>query len=149
MARTVTTSSTFENWRQNYNDLATDVGDPTTLTTGTKKQRLDTLGRLDYLMMYYLKNETKMTYVRATKVIEEKFLKKSLNEIINMASKEEKINPTMLLSKKNQDIFLNNVIRDGLDNSIQGLSKWRRKILSDKILSMKSFIKFYQQWNYL
>ena len=36
MARTVTTSSTFENWRQNYNDLATDVGDPTTLTTGTK-----------------------------------------------------------------------------------------------------------------
>ena len=50
-----------------------------------------------------------------------------------MASKEEKINPTMLLSKKNQDIFLNNVIRDGLDNSIQGLSKWRRKILSDKI----------------
>jgi len=64
---------------------------------------------------------------------EEKFLKKSLNEIIKMASKEEKINPTMLLSKKNQDIFLNNVIRDGLDNSIQSLSKWRRKILSDKI----------------
>ena len=26
MARTVDTTSTFENWRQNYNDLATDVG---------------------------------------------------------------------------------------------------------------------------
>ena len=36
MARTVDTSSTFENWRQNYNDLATDVGDPTALTTGSK-----------------------------------------------------------------------------------------------------------------
>ena len=36
MARTVDTGSTFENWRQNYNDLATDVGDPTALTTGSK-----------------------------------------------------------------------------------------------------------------
>lgn len=45
-----------------------------TLTTGTKKQKLDTLGRFDYLMMYYLKNETKMTFIKATKIIEEKFL---------------------------------------------------------------------------
>ena len=36
MARTVDTSSTFEQWRQNYNDLATDVGDPAILTTGDK-----------------------------------------------------------------------------------------------------------------
>jgi hypothetical protein len=36
MARTVDTGSTFEQWRQNYNDLATDVGDPTALTTGSK-----------------------------------------------------------------------------------------------------------------
>ena len=36
MARTVDTGSTLENWRQNYNDLATDVGDPTALTTGSK-----------------------------------------------------------------------------------------------------------------
>jgi len=36
MARTVDTSSTFENWRQNYNDLATDVGALGNLTTGNK-----------------------------------------------------------------------------------------------------------------
>ena len=36
MARTVDTSSTFENWRQNYNDLATDVGPLGNLTTGDK-----------------------------------------------------------------------------------------------------------------
>ena len=36
MARTVDTTSTFENWRQNYNDLATDVGGLGSLTTGDK-----------------------------------------------------------------------------------------------------------------
>ena len=36
MARTVDTSSTFENWRQNYNNLATDVGMLNNLTTGNK-----------------------------------------------------------------------------------------------------------------
>ena len=36
MARTVDTSSTFETWRQNYNNLATDVGDPAVLTTVDK-----------------------------------------------------------------------------------------------------------------
>ena len=36
MARTVDTSSTFEQWRQNYNNLATDVGDPAGLRTGEK-----------------------------------------------------------------------------------------------------------------
>ena len=36
MARTVDTSSTFENWRQNYNNLATDVGALGNLTTGDK-----------------------------------------------------------------------------------------------------------------
>ena len=36
MARTVDTSSTFENWRQNYNDLANDVGALGNLTTGDK-----------------------------------------------------------------------------------------------------------------
>ena len=36
MARTVDTSSTFENWRQNYNDLVTDVGALGNLTTGDK-----------------------------------------------------------------------------------------------------------------
>ena len=36
MARTVDTSSTFENWRQNYNNLATDVGMLNNLSTGNK-----------------------------------------------------------------------------------------------------------------
>jgi len=36
MARTVDTSSTLENWRQNYNTLATEVGDPASLNTGDK-----------------------------------------------------------------------------------------------------------------
>jgi len=36
MARTVDTSSTFEDWRQKYNDLATDVGALGDLRTGVK-----------------------------------------------------------------------------------------------------------------
>ena len=36
MARTVDTSSTLEQWRQNYNTLATEVGDPAALTTVDK-----------------------------------------------------------------------------------------------------------------
>ena len=36
MARTVDTSSTLEQWRQNYNTLATEVGDPASLNTGVK-----------------------------------------------------------------------------------------------------------------
>ena len=36
MARTVDTSSTLEQWRQNYNTLATEVGDPASLNTGEK-----------------------------------------------------------------------------------------------------------------
>ena len=34
MARTVDKSSTFEDWRQNYNNLAEDVGGIGTLRTG-------------------------------------------------------------------------------------------------------------------
>ena len=34
--RVVDTSSTFENWRHKYNDLATDVGSIGNLVTGDK-----------------------------------------------------------------------------------------------------------------
>ncbi len=50
MARTVTTSSTFENWRQSYNGLATDVGDPTALTTADKSS---VVNAINYIMDQY------------------------------------------------------------------------------------------------
>ena len=50
MARTVSTGSTFEDWRQKYNDLVTDVGDPTALTTGTKDSLVNAV---NYIMDQY------------------------------------------------------------------------------------------------
>ena len=41
MARTVDTSSTFEDWRQKYNDLATDVGALGNLRTGVSSTLVD------------------------------------------------------------------------------------------------------------
>ena len=41
MARTVDTSSTFENWRQKYNDLANDVGGLGDLRTGVTSSIVD------------------------------------------------------------------------------------------------------------
>ena len=50
MARTVTTSSTFENWRQSYNSLAGDVGDPAALTTANKSS---VVNAINYIMDQY------------------------------------------------------------------------------------------------
>ena len=50
MARTVDTSSTFENWRQNYNDLATDVGGLGSLTTADKSS---VVNAINYIMDQY------------------------------------------------------------------------------------------------
>ena len=47
MARTVDTSSTFEQWRQNYNTLATEVGDPASLTTADKTS---VVNAINYIM---------------------------------------------------------------------------------------------------
>ena len=50
MARTVDTSSTFENWRQNYNNLAGDVGPLSNLTTGDKTSLVNAV---NYIMDQY------------------------------------------------------------------------------------------------
>ena len=50
MARTVDVGSTFENWRQNYNNLATDVGDPVALTTVDKTS---VVNAINYIMDQY------------------------------------------------------------------------------------------------
>ena len=50
MARTVDTGSTFEDWRQKYNDLVTDVGDPTALNTGVKDSLVNAV---NYIMDQY------------------------------------------------------------------------------------------------
>ena len=43
MPRTVDTTSTFEDWRQKYNDLASDVGGLTNLRTGVKSTVVDAI----------------------------------------------------------------------------------------------------------
>ena len=50
MARTVDTSSTFENWRQTYNDLANDVGSLGSLTTANKTSIVNAI---NYIMDQY------------------------------------------------------------------------------------------------
>ena len=44
--RVVDTSSTFENWRQKYNDLATDVGSIGNLVTGDKSSVVNAINYL-------------------------------------------------------------------------------------------------------
>ena len=51
MARTVDTSSTFENWRQNYNDLANDVGDKDALITADKSSIVNAIN--DIMGQYF------------------------------------------------------------------------------------------------
>lgn len=76
--------------------------------------------------------EGRLKKLELSKVQERLFIR-NLNDVINTVSKEKGINPTMLLSKKNQESFLNSVLRIGLESSIQDLTKWRKKILSEKI----------------
>ena len=63
-----------------------------TLRTGTQKQQLDTLGRFLYLVMFYLKNETKLSYEKALKIIEQKYIDKLIeNEDIEIVDDMIKI----------------------------------------------------------
>ena len=54
MARTVDTSSTLENFRQSYNDLATDVGEASALITADKT---NIVNAINYIMGQYLEVE--------------------------------------------------------------------------------------------
>ena len=47
-----------------------------TITQGTQNSKLNTLGRLIYLMTYYLKSETELSYKRACLIIEKNYLDK-------------------------------------------------------------------------
>ena len=59
MARTVDTSSTFEDWRQRYNGLATDVGGLADLTTADKTS---VVNAINYIMdqYFYFLHKTKI-----------------------------------------------------------------------------------------
>ena len=65
MARTVDTSSTFENWRQNYNDLATDVGPLGNLTTGDKTSLVSAV---NFIMdQYFFFQDCKLLFVQSNR----------------------------------------------------------------------------------
>ena len=70
----------------------------------TQCSKLNTLGRLIYLMAFYLKNETKLSYKKAALFIEEGQLKKLiiLSDVI-----EEGDNIRIPLGDKNWNKFIN------------------------------------------
>jgi len=71
---------------------------------------------------------------------EEKELLIKFNNLINEISSIEEINPTLFFSKQNQKIFINNTLSLGLDGALEGITKWRTKLIKEPfILLLKGF----------
>ena len=60
---------------------------------------------------------------------EEKEILIKFNKIINEISRTEKINPTMFFSKQKQKTLINNIQSMGLDDALNGITKWRAKLI--------------------
>ena len=59
-----------------------------------------------------------------------------LNKLVEIVSKEEKINPTLLLSKKAQKEYLRLIFTKGLDQSLHYLTNWRQELLKKGLLNL-------------
>ena len=71
---------------------------------------------------------------------EEKEILNEFNNMVNKISRIEKINPTLLFSKQNQKILLLNTLSFGLEIALQGITKWRSRLIKENFSAlMKSF----------
>ena len=69
---------------------------------------------------------------KISKIEEEKLLSR-FNKIIQDISKTNKINPTVLLSKKNQRVFLRNAVNNSLNSSLLSFPNWKTSLLEEKL----------------
>ena len=67
---------------------------------------------------------------------EEKNLLSKFNEIISSIADREKINPTFLFSKKNQKDFVRSFSEQGIELSMNSLTRWRYNLLKDDLLKI-------------
>ena len=67
---------------------------------------------------------------------EEKNLLCKFNEIISSVADREKINPTFLFSKKNQKDFVRSFSEQGIEFSMNSLTRWRYNLLKDDLLKI-------------
>ncbi len=67
---------------------------------------------------------------------EEKFLLDKTNSIVLSLSREFRVNPTLLLSKKNQKDFIRIVFKEGLQHALQLLSPWKKNLLGNPVTNL-------------
>ena len=71
---------------------------------------------------------------------EEKEILIEFNNMVNKISRIEGINPTLFFSKQNQKILLLNTLSLGLEDALQGITKWRSMLIKENFTAlMKSF----------
>lgn len=64
---------------------------------------------------------------------EEKNLLNKFNEAVINISAEEKINPTLFFSRKNQKDFIRLALNKGLEDAFLTVTKWRRELIQDTV----------------
>ena len=71
---------------------------------------------------------------------EAKALLNEFNNLVNKISSIERINPTLLFSKQNQQILVLNTLSFGLEIALQGITNWRSRLIKENFSAlMKSF----------
>ena len=67
---------------------------------------------------------------------EEINLLNKFNEIVINVSTREKINSTLLFSKKNQKDFIRVALGKGLEEAFQTITLWRKELIQDSVKSL-------------
>lgn len=67
---------------------------------------------------------------------EENKINSKFNQVIEQVAAKEKINPTLLFSKKNQKDFIRLVLKQGTEEAFQTTTKWRKSLLKDSLDSL-------------
>ena len=60
------------------------------------------------------------------------------NEVIICVADREKINPTLLFSKKNQRDFIRSISQYGLESSLKSITRWRSHLLQNELSAILS-----------
>ena len=58
------------------------------------------------------------------------------NEVVEIVSKREKINPTLFFSKKAQKDFLRLVFKEGIEIACEEITLWRSQLIKQEILNL-------------
>ena len=78
--------------------------------------------------------------LKITRAAEKKFLNE-FNEIVLSISKREKINQTLLFSRKYQKDFLKMILVFGLDKAFNQITSWRKNLIYEAIFKLFKDIK--------